>query len=136
MGLLNLIGLGADIAKPIDAVSKLYTTDKDKIAAQTAYEDVTQKRGLAQLENNKLMLNSKFFFESAWPALIGWTAGGCIAIYYIPQLLIANYLWIGESLRLGVLMPFPMESTDILNLIYLLFGFGTHNIVTNHVLKK
>jgi len=128
MGLLNLIGLGADIAKPIDAVSKLYTTDKDKIAAQTAYEEVTQKRGLAQLENNRIMAMATNGFESLWQPLIGWTAGFCIALYYIPQLIVVNLEWTLQVLETHQFIPFPIDPTDILNLVYLLFGFGTYHL--------
>ena len=42
MGLLQWIGLGSEIAKPIDAVSNFYTTDKARIEAETKLEEVIQ----------------------------------------------------------------------------------------------
>ena len=129
MGLLQWIGLGSEIAKPIEAVSNLYTTDKAKIEAETKLEEVTQKPQLMQLANNTIMANSKYFFESAWPSLIGWTSGFCVALYYIPQLIIVNYEWSRNILLTHVIMPFPIDPTDILNLVYLLFGFGAYHIV-------
>lgn len=131
MSFLRWLGLGKSLAEPIKAVGDLYTTDKARIEAATKYELAEQKRGLAQLENNRLMIQSAEFFQSAWPALIAWTAGACIALYYIPQLVILNYLWIKQSIELQTFIAFPLDPTDILNLIYLLFGFGVHNVIKN-----
>lgn len=136
MGLLSWLGIGAEVAKPIEAVSKLYTTDKDRIAAQTKLEEELQKPVLAQLENNRLMAMSAHFFESAWPALIGWTSGACVALYYIPQLIIANYLWAKMSIDANIIYPFPIPADDIMNLVYLLFGFGTFHIAKKKLLGK
>lgn len=134
MGLLSWIGLGQDIAKPIDAVSNLYTTDKARIVAETGLELAQQQRGIKQLENNRLMITAGNMFESAWPALVGWTAGFCIALYYIPQLIIADLLWSIDCLDSGKVVPFPIDPTDILNLVYLLFGFGTYHLVKRKIL--
>jgi hypothetical protein len=128
MGLLQWIGLGTEIAKPIDAVSNLYTTDKARLEAESKLEELTQKPVLTQLANNATMLNSKYFFESAWPSLIGWTAGFCVALYYIPQLMVLNYEWSRRVLVEHIITPFPIDPTDILNLVYLLFGFGAYHI--------
>ena len=132
---MSWIGLGADIAKPIDAVSNLYTTDKARIAAETSYEAVTQKRGLAQLENNRLMAIAGNLFESSWQPLIGYTAGFCVALYYVPQLIVANVIWAQECIDTGHVIPFPIDPSDILNLVYLLFGFGTYHLVKKKILN-
>jgi hypothetical protein len=129
MGILKWIGLGSELTKPIEAVSNLYTTDKAKIEAETKLEEVLQKPRLLQLENNKIMAMSSALFQAGWQPLIGWTSGFCIALYYIPQLLIINYEWSYNVLLTHDITPFPIDPTDILNLIYLLFGFGTYHIV-------
>jgi hypothetical protein len=129
MGLLQWIGLGAELAKPIDAVSNLYTTDKAKIEAETKFEEVVQKPRLTQLENNKIMAMSSVLFQAGWQPLIGWTSGFCVALYYVPQLLVINYEWSRSVLLTHVITPFPIDPTDILNLVYLLFGFGAYHIV-------
>lgn len=134
MSILSWIGLGGQLAKPIEAVSNLYTTDKAKILAETGMELAQQKRGMAQLENNRLMISSGKFFESAWPALVGWTSGFCVALYWIPQLLVANLIWAQECLDTGRVTPFPIDPTDILNLVYLLFGFGTYHLVKKKII--
>lgn len=64
-------------------------------------------------------------FDSKWRPLIGWTCGACIALYYIPQILIADYLWIKLSVQKNDILPFPIKSDDILNLVYILLSWGT-----------
>ena len=132
MSLMNWLG----IAEPIKAVGALYTTDKDRIDAQTRLLDIEQKPLLAQLDNTSTMLKSKYFFESAWPALIGWTSGFLVLLYYAPQIIISTYLWTKHSLDVNEVLPFPMKPDEILNLVYLLLGFGVHSVVRQGLLKK
>ena len=134
MGLLQWIGLGSEIAKPIDAVSNLYTTDKARIEAETKPEEVTQKVTLAQIDTNKILAASSNIFNAGWQPLIGWTSGFCVALYYIPQLLIINYEWSRNILTYHIITPFPIDPTDILNLVYLLFGFGAYHIVKKKII--
>lgn len=128
MSILKWLGLGSEVAKPIDAVSNLYTTDKARLEAQAKLEDITQKPQLAQLETNKLLAMSSNLFVSGWQPLLAWTAGFCVALYYIPQLIILNYEWGHRVLVDHIIQPFPLDPTDILNLVYLLFGFGAYHI--------
>lgn len=134
MGLLSWIGLGEELAKPIDAASKFYTTDKERLDAENKLVLAGERRGLAQLENNKLMTVAGNVFQGSWQPLVGWTAGFCIALYWIPQLLIANLLWAQQCLDSGKVVPFPIDPTDILNLVYLLFGFGTYHLIKKKML--
>ena len=128
MSLKDWLRLGDQIAKPIQAVGNLYTTDKARIEAEKDYEAVVQKRGLQQLRNNALMIASGQFFEAGWPALIGWTAGFLIFLYYAPQIVIVTWVWGVNCLDSGVIKPFPMRPDDLLNLVYLLFGSAAHSL--------
>lgn len=131
MGITNWLGIGKDIAAPIKAVGDLYTTDKARTEAEKDYEEVKQKTTLAQLSNNAIMAASKHFFSSGWQPMTGWTAGFLVLVYYLPQLLIIIYVWGGNCIDTGTISPFPMKPDDILNLVYLLFGFGVHHIAKN-----
>lgn len=135
MGLLNYLGLGKELAQPIEAVSKLYTTDKERLAAEANLESIVQKPQLAQLENVRTMISSANFFESAWPSLMGWTSGFCVALYYIPQLLVTIWIWSLNCLAMEEVMPFPMKPDDILNLVWLLFGFGGYHLIKGKIGK-
>lgn len=127
MGIFDWLGkgIGKDISEPIKAVGELYTTDKERIIAETKLLDVEQKPGLAQLENVKFQILSGKFFDRAWPSLIGWTAGAGIALFYIPQITFTEIMWMILCIEQHKVLPFPMSPADLLNLIYLLFGAGT-----------
>lgn len=135
MGIFNWLGIGADIAKPIDAIGNLYTTDKERLEAEAKLAEITQKPQLEQLKNNAIMLASQKLFESGWQPLIGWTSGACVALYYVPQLIVANFIWIDNCLQAHKVIPFPIQSDDILNLVYLLFGFGTYHLAKKAFIK-
>jgi len=133
MGIKDWLGLGDTIAKPIEAIGDLYTTDKARIAAQTQYESVVQKPQLSQLENNRLLILSGELFNSGWISLLGWTCGFLILLYYAPQIIIITYIWAKHCAKSGVPIPFPMKSDEILNLVYLLFGMGGLGVVKKKI---
>lgn len=132
MGMADWFGLGSAIkssADPIKALGDLYTTDKARIEADTKLQEVIQKPQLAQMEINRLLAISKYFFHSGWMPMLGWTSGFLIMIYYFPQIMIATYVWGNNCLDTGIVKPFPMKPDDILNLVYLLCLGGAHNLI-------
>jgi hypothetical protein len=128
MGISDWLGIGKTIAEPIDAVSNLYTTNKARLEAERNLQEVIQKPQLAQIENNRLLSLSSNFFTSAWQPLIGWGAGFLVLLYYTPQLVIASYVWGYACVQTGTVTPFPIKPDDILNLVWLLFGFGGYSL--------
>jgi hypothetical protein len=135
MGLLNWMLSGNDIAKPIEAVSDLYTTDKARLAGEAQLQNVVNQPTLAQLAVNNVLANSAKIFNSGWQPALGWSAGFLILLYYAPQIVITTIFWTVHCYETGIVSEFPMKPDDILNLVYLLFGFGAHHIL-NAVLKK
>ena len=133
MGLFNFLGAGKDLAQPIKAIGDLYTTDKARLEAENTLVDTIQKPGLMQLANNAKMLASPIFFESAWPALVGWTSGACVFLYWVPQLLVADYVWASQCFAMGTVVPFPIQADDIYNLVWLLFGFGGYSLIKKKI---
>jgi hypothetical protein len=123
MGLFGWLGKDG-LAKPIEAVGGLYTTDKARLDAEAKLTDAESVTRLAQLENNRLMVVSGNVFNSGWIALLGWTSGFLVLLFYAPQIVIMTYIWAKLCLDRGIVMPFPMQPDDIMNLIYLLFGTG------------
>lgn len=129
MGLLDWLGAGKTLAEPIDAVgnalSKVVTTDKDRLAAEATLELLRQQPGALQVELNKINAQSARFFDSGWRPMIGWTAGFCFALYWVPQLILADYVWLTMCIAKQTILPFPVKSDDITQIIYLMLGFGT-----------
>lgn len=133
MSILNWLGLGKEIAKPIEAVSHLYTTDKQRLDAQTEDIKAMMPATLAQLENNKTSLLSDKFFSYGWQNLIGWTAGFCVALYWVPQLILTDYIWFEQCMYTHKIIPYPINSDQIYNLVWLLFGFGGYSLIKKKI---
>lgn len=129
MSVFDWMNIGKQLSDPIKAASNLYTTDKARIEAETNFEDTVQKPVLEQIENNKIMSMSSILFNSGWQPLVGWTTGFLVLIYYFPQIMIATYVWGSHCIQSGIVTPFPIAPDDILNLVYLLFGFGVHSLI-------
>jgi len=121
MGLFNWLG---GVEAPIKAVGDLYTTDKARLEGETKLTQAESSARMAQLENNRLMVLSGKVFTGGWIALLGWTCGFLVLLFYAPQIIVLTYIWAKICLQNGYVMAFPMQPDDILNLIYLLFGTG------------
>jgi hypothetical protein len=129
------LGIGAEIAKPIEAVGDLYTTDKARLEAtaklteaQTNLAEVTQKPQLALLETDRILAMSSNLFKSGFIPLSGWTAGFLLLVYYLPQLIVMHYVWAKHSIANGHCAPFPMRPDDLLHLVYVMCAGGVHSI--------
>lgn len=129
MGIKDWLGLGDAISTPIKAVGDLYTTDKARIEAETHYEEIVQKPVLAQIGTNAIMAAAQSLFVSGWQPLIGWTSGFLVLLYYAPQIIIITIVWGGNCLDSGIVTPFPMKPDELLNLVWLLFGFGGYSLI-------
>ncbi len=124
-----LSGGGDQLAKPIEAVGNLYTTDKARLEAEKDLAEVTQKPQLAQLDINKVYAQSTSFFNSGWIPVLGWTCGFLVLLYYAPQTIISTYVWGLKAIQTGNVDKFPMSPNDLLYLLGLLYGVGTHSLV-------
>jgi hypothetical protein len=129
MGLLSWIGIGKEIAEPIKAVSDLYTTEKARLETESELVKAIAPMAVEQVKTNQILASSKSFYNSGWQSLIGWTAGFLILSFYAPQIIIITYVWSKYCLTTGHIVAFPMKSEDILNLVYLMFGFGVHSLL-------
>lgn len=135
MGIMNWLGIGKEIAEPIDAIGNLYTTDKDRLEAEEKLQETLQKPQLATIANNAIFASASNVFTSGWQPLIGWTSGFLVLLYYAPQIIITTYVWGTGCIDTGVVTPFPMKPDDILNLIWLLFGFGGYSLGKKAIAK-
>ncbi len=131
MGISDWFGLGTAIEKPIKAVGDLYTTDKARIEATAKLEEILQKPQLSQLDVNKILASSPNQFTSGGIALITWTCGALILIYYLPIITVMLYVWSKTCIATGHITPFPMRPDELTNLVGLILAGKTHNILTS-----
>lgn len=119
-----MLGNGDAIAKPVDAVGeafdKIFTSDEERLAAQTVLEKLRQQPLEWQAALNKIEAQSSSFFKSGWRPCLGWILDVSLAIYYIPQFVLATILWVKFCLTSGQIAPYPIG--DISGLMELVFG--------------
>ncbi len=135
MGIASWLGLGKELADPINAVGNLYTTDKERLAAEASLAEIKNRPVMAQLSNNAIFAASTNIFNSGWQSLIGWTAGFLVLLYYAPQIIIATYVWGKYCIDTQAVIPYPIKSDEILNLVYILFGVGAHSLIKKPIQK-
>lgn len=132
MGILDLIGIGNAISKPIEAVGsvldKVVTTDKDRSNAEQVMALIRQNPMLWQAVLNNFNATSSRFFDSSWRPFIGWVGGLCIALYFIPQFSFAAYLWVSLCTAKHEIIPYPIKADQLMELVWLLLGFGAYHI--------
>ena len=63
MNLWGWLGMADGLSKPIEAIGKLYTTDKDRAEAERKFQEVVQTPNVPQLENNRILALSALFFN-------------------------------------------------------------------------
>jgi hypothetical protein len=135
MRLASWLGISAmsDLSDPIKAVGDLYTTDKARLDGEAKLQEEVNKPILSQISVNAILAASNQLFVSGWIPCLGWTAGFLILLYYAPQIIIITVVWGFDCIDTGVITQFPMRPDDILNLVYLLLGFGVHSVLKSKV---
>jgi hypothetical protein len=128
VNLWGWLGMADNLSKPIEALGNLYTKDKDRLNADNEFQKIVQNPNHDQLRNNRILAMSALFFNNGWQSLTGWTAGFLILVYYFPQIIITEWIWAHECFAKGTVVPFPLPVDNIMQLVYLLFGFGVHSL--------
>jgi len=135
MGLLNfLTGGAADAVKTVvdslgTAVDSVFTSDEERAQARAVLLKLEQAPQLAQIELNKIEAASMDRFKSGWRPMIGWVCAISLGIYYIPQFLLADYLWVRTCLLTQSLAPYPASAAELMELVVALLGLGLYRTV-------
>lgn len=146
MGLLTDIKIDGSIIK--DTLAGLGQFAKDLRAAITGKVDpevqaqieerlaqLAAQAEASQVEVNKIEAASSSVFVAGWRPFIGWVCGCSLAVYYIPQALIASGIWALQCVMLlykqpdvqAVAIPgYPLifDLSEILGLVGSLLGLG------------
>ena len=131
--LTQLLGGGESIATPIEAIGnvfdKLFTSTEEKLQAKAVLEKLAQKPGELQAEINKLEAQHRSRFVAGWRPFIGWVCGVSLGAYFIPQYLIAAYVWASIVLDpsraiTAPMPPFPATADGLFELTLALLGMG------------
>lgn len=101
-------------------VDKVFTTDSDR----------AQANAVLQTEINKIEAQHQSVFVAGWRPFLGWICGISLAIYFIPQFILASYLWTKMCLEVGNLLEYPVSPSGIFELTLAILGiYGTQRTV-------
>ena len=87
-----------------------------------------QKNNLSLLDINNAISNYPSLLKSGHISIAGWTAGLLYLIYWLPQLIIINYVWGKACINSGVVTPYPLKPDDITNLVIVMCAGGLHSL--------
>ncbi len=107
-------------------VNKVFTTDADR----------AQANAILQVELNKIEGQHQSVFVAGWRPFLGWICGISLSIYFIPQFILASYLWVRMCLEAGQLLDYPVSPSGIFELTLAILGiYGTQRTVEK-IMKK
>ncbi len=138
--LSNLMsGSGDSIAKPVDAIGnaldKVFTSDDEKLTHAEVMEKLIQQPAIAQQVLNELNAKSESVFIAGGRPAIIWICAASLAIYYIPQFSVATYMWTKFSFAAGAIQPYPIDSGQLMQLVWAVLGLGAYRTVDKTVDK-
>lgn len=113
-----------------NVIDKFVETPEEKNAAEVIKQKLKNEPMLAQIEVNKVEGQHSSWFVAGWRPYIGWVAGTALAIYYIPQFLVATAMWFLLCWRAvyvygaETLPAYPISGADLLELVAAMLGLG------------
>jgi hypothetical protein len=131
MGLLGKI-LGVDPAKTVEAVSdgldKLFTSKEEKLTHKEIMERIRQRPDEAQWAINLAGVQHRSVFVAGWRPGIGWVAAIALFFFYVPQFVMATWVWLNAVVAaefLAPLPPYPVSADGVLELVAALLGMAS-----------
>ena len=122
--------IGSGVAQPVEAVGnvldKLFTSDEEKLDKKALLLKLAQQPSLAQIELNKVEASHRSPFVAGWRPFIGWVSGTALAVYFIPQYVVATVVWVKLISATGFkeMVPYPASGDGLMELVLALLGLG------------
>ena len=129
MSLLSKI-LGGATTAPITAIGNIVTGifgDKgEKLTHDEVMARIALQPTLVQTEINKVEAGHRSIFVAGWRPGIGWVCAISLFFFYVPQYVMASYIWI----RLIVandwqIVPYPVDDSGVMELVLAMLGMAT-----------
>ena len=108
-----------------DALDKLFTSDDERLSHEEIKIRLDAKG--AEIVGTAMVNDSKSgnWFQAGWRPFIGWIAGLGLAFYFLPQFILAAYMFVETYLRLGTIIDFPANPDALIQLVLALLGLGS-----------
>ena len=128
MGFFGMFGkdAGEAVAKPVAAIGtaldKLMTSDDERLQAAAVMEKLRNNPFELASAINMIDAQSRNWFQAGWRPFMGWVCGVSLAVYYIPKLVLAAFLWGKICLATGAFVAYP--PVDVGEIMKIVLGLG------------
>ena len=129
MGFLSNI-LGDTAAAPITAIGNIVTGifgDKgEKLTHDEVMARIALQPTLVQTEINKVEAGHRSVWVAGWRPGIGWVCALSLFFFYIPQYVIASYVWVRMIVENDwEIVPYPVSDEGVMELVLALLCMAT-----------
>lgn len=135
-------GIAAAVGAVAEGIDRLVTSDDERLARKVESEKVqvdASKVAVDQTradterfsaENKVSEMNAQANIEEAkngkgWRTRLGEVTAIAVGAYFIPQYVMASFIWSRQCLRTDTIVPYPVSGEDLLWLVALMLGYGT-----------
>ena len=112
---------GRLIEKTGNALNKLFTSDDERMTHREIMARMEQ-RPVEMAHELNLIAAGGNWFNAGWRPALGWVGVAGIALFFIPQYVMASILWTKLAWSAEVLPPYPIDAEGIWQLVTLLIG--------------
>lgn len=134
-------GISAAVGAVADGLDKLFTSDAERLSYKVASDTVKVESDKVQVdqtranterfsaENRVNEMNAQANIEEAkhgkgWRTRLGEVTAIAVGAYFIPQYVMASFIWARQCLRTDTIVPYPVSGEDLLWLVGLMLGYG------------
>lgn len=120
-------GIGS-LAKDIRSAITGEISPEKKAEIEAKLIEIESRTRDGQLQINLKEAEHASIFVAGWRPAVGWVCALSLAAYYIPQYVIASYLWIKAAVQVPVvdgiitLPPFPATEGSLMELVLAMLG--------------
>ncbi len=118
----TLDAAGNLVEKTGEALDSLFTSDEERAAAEVVKSKIKQMPQAWAHQLNLINAQSRSWFDSGWRPALGWVGAIGLAVYFIPQYVMATILWVRHCLISNELVAYPITSDGLFELVGILFG--------------
>ncbi len=103
-------------------LDNLFTSDEERAEAKRLMQEIRQRPQAAQWEINLAEAKHRSVWVAGWRPAIGWICAASLAAYYIPQFVLASFLWVRFCLEQGQRVAYPADIGGLMELVLVLLG--------------